>query len=180
MADGSRKRIILVEPGEHVVCDVRGGLAVVVDKILGSEDRADSLRILAGGFAIVVTQDHPMLSPAGPVRAGDLLVGMELRVRGGVVCISDIERFRYRDRVVNLDLQPLNNKTKDDQRSIAGTTHFANDFLVGDAVMQGALRRAEVEVEVNDEKALRDIPRQYHFDYVNLQRARRGEKLMTI
>ncbi|HEY9283300.1 MAG TPA: Hint domain-containing protein [Pyrinomonadaceae bacterium] len=179
MADGSQKPVILVEPGEHVVCDTHGRLAVVTDKVLGWEDRADSLRILAGRHSVVVTQDHPLLTTRGPARAGDLLIGTELHTRGGVVRISDIVRFRYRNRVVNLELSPLDGATPEAAARADGTTHFANDFLVGDAVMQGALRREQGVRELDDETVLRDVPPEYHFDYVNLQRARRGEKLMV-
>jgi hypothetical protein len=180
MANGSRKPAILVEPGEHVVRDAAGRIAVVTDKILGWEDRADSMRIEAGGLTIVVTQDHPMLTPKGAVRAGELLIGSEVRTRRGVVRVDDISFFRYRNRVVNLELQPLEDLREGETPcGVPGTTLIANDFLVGDAVMQGALRRAMADREQDDEAVLRDIPRELHFDYVNLQRARRGEKLMT-
>ena len=180
MANGARKPVLLVQPGEQVVCDTAGRLALVTDKIVGWEDRADSMRIQAGGLSIVVTQDHPMFTPKGAMRAGELLIGMELRTRRGVVLIDDVEFFRYRNRVVNLELQPLEEMTAGEApRAVPGTTLFANDFLVGDAVMQGALRQAMTHREEDEERVLRDLPKEYQFDYANLQRARRGEKLMT-
>ncbi|HLG54017.1 MAG TPA: Hint domain-containing protein [Vicinamibacterales bacterium] len=179
MADGSRKRAIDVRLGDHVIGDAGGRTAIVMDRVLGWEDREDCVRISAGELSVIVTQDHPMIGPRGIVRAADVRPGTELRTRGGVVRVSAVERFRYRDRVVNLELRPLRPATGDDQLPLHGATHFANDFLVGDAVMQGALREWRSRQDEDDAAVLRGIPSELQMDFVNLQRARRGETLFT-
>lgn len=179
MADGQRKPVLLVEPGECVVCDPDGTLALVSDKIIGFEDREPCLRISTADRSVIVTQDHPMLTPDGAIRAAELRIGEHLCTFHGVESITAIQTIRYENAVVNLKLEPLAGKQRAIAAGLDGMTHSANDFLVGDSEMQRAVMQRHARRRTDEATVLRNLPGAYHLDYINLQRARRGEPLIA-
>jgi hypothetical protein len=179
MADGERKPLELVKFGDRVVCGNYGQKAEVVDTISGFEDREPCLRITAGDMQVIVTKDHPLLAPEGPILAAELVIGGKLLSMAGEVEITDITQIRYDNQVFNLKLKPLNFTPMHKAPGVVGFTHFANDFLVGDSEMQRSLTQLKQQRGGDHKTVLSTLPQQYHMDYINLQRAQRGESLLT-
>lgn len=179
MADGSMKPVALVETGDVVICGREGYTARVKGKTIGFEDREPCLRISAGDRQIIVSQDHAMMAQRGPIRAAELLIGQQLRTLEGLVRIRDIERVRYRNQVYGIHLQPLDAPPCAAAPGVEGTTHIADGFLVGDSVMQRSLMERRRQRSVDHAAVMRDMPREFHLDYENIQRARLGEPLIA-
>ncbi len=168
------KAIADIRVGDQVMRDAAGALLTVTDHWTGVE-RKPMLRIAeAGGRDILVTDQHPMSTPAGIRLACDLLVGDAIYVEEGQSVILSIEPVSYDGYVHNLDLG-----TDDERAGIDAdaTTMLAQGFVVGDNRMQGShsLRAREAELERDTLVAL---PQAWRLDFENSRRRALGLPLL--
>lgn len=135
MANQEEKPIEEIQKGNLVQMDASGARAVVVDVVQGYEPRSMVSIQMLGGRTLVCTQDHPIVTNLGTMRAVDVHGNCRLRTPdGGFVGIIGIWDCPGGD-IYNLVLRPENTQKIPD----GGCTMFAERVLVGDNGMQGAL-----------------------------------------
>lgn len=135
MADGSHKPIEQIKTGELVCTDSRQNRAVVTDVVRGNEPRSMVSIQTLGGHTLVCTQDHPIVTDQGIMKAVDVHGNCRLCTPdGGHVSIIGIWDTPGGD-IYNLVLRPEDAQRPPD----GGCTMFAEGILVGDNGMQGAL-----------------------------------------
>lgn len=141
MADGSQKVIETIEVGEEIQMDAEGRVARVVSTASGNEPHDMVTIETLGGRRLVCTQDHPVITEKGPLRASDIHGDCRLITStGAYVGIIGIWASPG-TAIYNLELCP------EEQREppASGCTMFAEDILVGDNTMQGGMGQAREE-----------------------------------
>ncbi len=135
MADGSEKPIEQIQVEDQVYMDAQKNIAVVTALVQGNEPRSMVSIQMLGGRTLVCTQDHPVVTNQGIMKAADLHGNCRLCTPdGGQVTIIGIWDTPGGD-IYNLELMPQNAQQPPDE----GCTMFAEGVLVGDNMMQGTL-----------------------------------------
>ncbi len=135
MADGSEKPIEQIQVEDQVYMDAQKNIAVVTALVQGNEPRSMVSIQMLGGRTLVCTQDHPIVTNQGIMKAADLHGNCRLCTPdGGQVTIIGIWDTPGGD-IYNLELMPQNAQQPPDE----GCTMFAEGVLVGDNMMQGTL-----------------------------------------
>lgn len=129
MADGSRIRIDSIQVGDLIQSGIAGHrVQRVVNIWQGMEKKL--VRIRTHECTLSLTESHPVLTPAGVVRASKLQTGMEVCLEGGnTEKIIDIEEIDYTDLVYNLTLEDKSNPYLVAERFIVGDMNLQNTVL---------------------------------------------------
>lgn len=128
MADGSRKRIDRLRIGDSVRSGIAGNKVQRITNIWrGTEETL--IRIEAHELTLSLTRSHPVLTPAGVVRAGELKTGMEVCLETGETeKVTAVGKISYNDLVYNLNLED-----ESEPYLVAG------GFIVGDMDLQNSV-----------------------------------------
>jgi hypothetical protein len=171
MADGSQKPIEAVGAGERVA-GAQGGALTVTRAWTGRESRPLIRLSLADGGAVMLTDEHPVLTPDGVRLARDLTAGMRVRLAAGDAPLAAVEVVSFDGAVHNLDLTP-DGVAADQIEDETITAFLAGGFAVGDNRMQGvwsaaadAARRGRDPLEV--------LPPEWRLDVINTRRRATG------
>ena len=124
MSDGSTKPISAVRLGESIL-DGQRDVALVGYVTWGSESAVVCLTLENGGI-LKATPNHPILTPNGFKRMGDLRPGDQLQGLNGTQTVKSTIVTAYNDRVFNLALE-------------RSSTMLCEGIIVGDAGTQSAL-----------------------------------------
>lgn len=135
MADGTERPIEQIKAGDVVRMDAQGNRAVVDKAVGGNEPRSMVNIQMLGGRTLVCTQDHPIVTDRGTMKAVDVHGNCRLCTPdGGHVTIIGIWDTPGGE-IYNLVLRPEGAQRPPE----GGCTMFAERVLVGDNGMQGAL-----------------------------------------
>ncbi|HLL05948.1 MAG TPA: Hint domain-containing protein [Myxococcaceae bacterium] len=161
MADGKTANIEKIAKGSKVVTDSSGVALSVADISVGIE-RIPMVRIQDdAGHELLMTRSHPVLTPdRGVVWAEELNVGSKVLTRSGTRTLVTVKRELYHDQVYNLK---LDTSTLAQKSFPAGSSMYANGFLVGDLGLQKAHEFKNREDRTAD--VLRRLPSRWHKDY---------------
>ena len=125
MADYSEKKIDNIRPGDEVAGD--NGKCVVQDVLYGCEELLVVLET-TGGRRLSLTENHPVKTDSGTVRANALTVGENIYTADGKEQIKYLHQEQYHEIVYNLILSPSD-------------MMICNGVLVGDFAIQNMLER---------------------------------------
>lgn len=125
MADGSKKKIREIEPGEEV--KTRDGSCRAEDVIQGPAERLFLIRT-SKGKQIRLTEDHPLLTADGLKMAKDLTWGDILAMEYGRDAIEELHLITYGDTVYSLLLER--------EELLIADGFFAGDFSAQNKVMK--------------------------------------------
>lgn len=145
MEDGSDKAIELINIGDRVICDAKGNIGKVVQLASGYEPKSMVHIQTLGGYELTCTQDHPILTTKGILKAIDVRGDCRLITPDGelgIIGIWDVEG----GEIYNLVLASEN----EEDTPSNGLTMFAEHILVGDHNMQGAIAVRVNEPIVNN------------------------------
>lgn len=134
MEDGSEKAIELINIGDRVICDAKGNIGKVVQLASGYESKSMVHIQTLEGYELTCTQDHPILTTKGVLKAIDVHGDCRLITPDGelgIIGIWDVEG----GEIYNLVLASENEADTPSN----GLTMFAEHILVGDHNMQGAI-----------------------------------------
>jgi hypothetical protein len=155
MADGSEKAIETIACGEEVIMDCEGNVAVVTDISTGFEERNMVHIETLSGYHFVCTEDHPVVTNKGIMKAINVHGDCRLYTPKGLISINGIWDVPGGD-VYNLTLKPKGA----DVAPEAGCTMFAGGLMVGDNGMQGTLGKTEKKIQgVNPHIVEADVKR---------------------
>ena len=100
MGDGSLKRADAIRPGDMVFSPIIGR-AVKVNRVTAGPEVADLINVSVEGRTVQVSQEHPFMTPVGPVAANNLHNGDTiLDVDGQYRAISAIRLEKHAEPVV--------------------------------------------------------------------------------
>lgn len=95
------------------------------------------------GHSLLLTEGHPIITPNGPVMAGELSVGDRISTDSGTATLTFVGREDYAGKVHNLNLGNDRHSASTEAMYDAlpeGATMYANGILVGDGRMQGVVQ----------------------------------------
>lgn len=172
LADGRTLAIERVAVGERVLGP--DGRALVVRETWTGRETKPVVRLsLADGRSVVLTDEHPVLTPGGTRLARDLAAGDQVLTAQGIESLSGVAFAAYDGSVHNLDLAPEGLEPGDLPDDTV-TAFLAAGFAVGDNRMQGLMsRQAEAERRARD--PLDVLPADWRLDIVNSRRRAAGQ-----
>lgn len=138
MADGTKKRIAEIQPGEYVK-DVYTGEAIkVTDNISGYEE--EMMRAEAQtGDSILLTREHPVLTERGMVMSKNFEVAEVFVLKDEKSFLKESYAVPYNDKVYSLVLEKP-------------TCIFGNNFIIGDFEAQQKAMSEEAKIETTEMK----------------------------
>lgn len=138
MADGTKKRIADIQPGEYVK-DVYTGEAVkVTDNMSGFEK--EMMRVDAHtDDSILLTKEHPVLTERGMVMSKNLEVAEVFVLKDEKSFLKESYVVPYNDKVYSLVLEKP-------------TCIFGNNFIIGDFEAQQKAMSEETKIEKTEMK----------------------------
>jgi hypothetical protein len=135
MADGTTRAIRDVRDGDRVAGE--DNTTWVVSGVTTGEERKPMVRVTtADGASVLVTDGHPVMTPAGPLVARALAVGDSVITDAGRSTIVAIEEEMCDEGVFNLLLDAADGSTP------PLASFYADGILVGDDRMQAMVERA--------------------------------------
>lgn len=171
LADGRRAPVEIIGEGEQVATP-DGGSLVVRRVSIGRETRPVARMVLADGRSVVLTDEHPVLTPAGARLAGELKAGETVLTADGPAILEAVEFAAYDGTVHNLDLAPAGVDPAD-LPDDAVTAFLAGGFAVGDNRMQGLVSR-RIDAERRARDPLDVLPERWRLDVINTRRRAQG------
>lgn len=168
MSDNTQKRIDSIHAGEIIKNNLGKDLKVL-DIATGKEEKPCLRIITQNKLSVLLTDEHPVCKANEFCFAKDLKIGDFIKTENGLDIIESITKESYTGTVYNLKLEGDEN---------TGSAHFANGFLVGDGVMQGALLQQQKESKLKLD--IKKLPKHWHFDAINSQRLMEGKPLVSI
>ncbi|ETS30032.1 hypothetical protein BB987_11540 [Photorhabdus temperata] len=132
MADGSKKKVEDIRPGDKVLTK-QGGILQVKSRIVGHDTEFVDL-IYNNGEKVSLTPTHPVATLRGIVKADELKIGDTIYTRGGQTTLSSV-KLRNTDplNVYNFVLEKTDDKS---QLLPEDALLFAGGILVGDNNLQ--------------------------------------------
>ncbi|HTZ43290.1 MAG TPA: Hint domain-containing protein [Jatrophihabitans sp.] len=161
LADGSTLPIERVDNTVRVRTGDNGSLGV--EATTRGLHKAGALRLSTrDGQSLVLTAGHPVGTPDGLRRAGDLVAGDEVLTGQGSTTVATVESIDYDGVFANLKLVD----EQDRARGLGGAvgTFLANGIVVGDFESMAALHERTVH---SLEYMRARIPERYHTDYAS-------------
>ena len=175
MADGSQRAIETLKIGERVA-DGHGHSLRIAEVWRGRESKPLYRLATASGAEVLVTDEHPLPTPAGVVLARDLAPGMMVTTVAGNEPLAMVELVSFDGPVVNLDLLPDDAASLADIDDDAITAFVAGGILVGDNRMQGVCcMRART---ASGQGAFENLGAEWRLDIANGQRLSAGLPLI--
>jgi len=163
LADGSVRPIEQVDNTMRVRTGDGGTLGV--EATTRSLHQGSVVRLTTDAGQLLVTPAHPIGTPDGLRRAGDLAVGDVLRGAAGPVTVTEVESVESDGVFTNLKLVDATDRAA----GLAGAvgTFLANGIVVGDHTSMTALHQRMVH---SPDYMLTRLPERYHVDYVSTLR----------
>lgn len=167
LQDGGKAVIEKVDNSMRVLTGASGGHLGVVATTLGShgdespEDPVFGARqlITQGGRELILSPQHPVMTPSGPVKAFDLQPGDSIMTVDGTDSVQSCEPYAYTGTFHNLKL----GNDEDYARGHSGAASFvANGICVGDHGAEEAHRQA---TRHNLAYMLPRLPKELHADF---------------
>ena len=171
LANGRSLAIEQVAIGDRVLSP--DGEALTVRQTWTGRETKPVVRLaLADGRSVVLTDEHPVMTPAGPRLARDLSAGDVVLTAKGPAVLASLEFAAFDGQVHNLDLAPEGVEPAD-LPDEAVTAFLAGGFAVGDNRMQGLMsQQADAERRARD--PLLTLPEDWRLDIVNSRRRAAG------
>jgi hypothetical protein len=163
-----------IQAGDQVISDASGTVLTVTDHWTGIEKSPMLLIQAADGREILVTDQHPMLTPNGVRMARELAAGDPICVADGTSSVRSIEQISYDGLVHNLDLGTDEERAALDRDA---TTMLADGFVVGDNRMQGQLA-AHARASHLERDTSASLPHEWRLDFENSRRRAAGLALL--
>jgi intein/homing endonuclease len=140
MADGSQKPIQDIRPGDFV-WNPRTRAPQAVARVIAGPEEKPLYEVGVVGSELLVTEDHPFLTPFGLIQARDLKIGMHLLIGEQETRVVKVQEKPVTDSapiVWNLELAV--SEREDD--------HFvwAAGIMTGDLYLQNSLKREKKAV----------------------------------
>lgn len=175
MADGEWRAIEQIRAGDRV----RG----VADEVLevretwtGRETQPLIQLGLVDGRSILLTEEHPVLTPDGVRLARDLAAGDTVSMLDGEATLAEVGRAAFDGAVHNLDLAPEGVAT-DALGDDLVTGFIAAGFAIGDNRMQGVHAALAAQAK-GDRDPLEILPAHWRLDVINARRLADGRALL--
>jgi hypothetical protein len=168
LADGSTLPIEQVDSSVRVRTGAgEGSLAVEATWHGYHQDSDGSLGgvrhlVTEGGRELILTAQHPVITPAGPVMALDLRPGAEVVTVAGVERVRSCEPAEHRGRFHNLKLGDAEDRAAG--RGLLAKSFFANGVAVGDHECMASYYRA---ARHDPDYMLARLPAEQHTDYLS-------------
>jgi hypothetical protein len=163
LADGSVRPIEQVDNTMRVRTGDGGSLGV--EATTRSLHKGSVVRLSTDAGQLLVTPAHPIGTPDGLRRAGDLAVGDVVRGAAGPVTVTGVESVESDVLFANLKLVDATDRAA----GLAGSvgTFIANGIVVGDHISMTALHQQCVH---SLDYMLPRLPERYHVDYASTLR----------
>lgn len=168
MSNNTQKRIDSIHIGE-IIKNHLGKDLKVLDIATGKEEKPCLRIVTKNKLSVLLTDEHPVCKANEFCFAKDLKKGDFIKTENGLDIIENITRENYTGTVYNLKLEGDEN---------IGSAHYANGFLVGDGVMQGALLQQQKESKLKLD--IKKLPKHWYFDAMNSKRLMEGKQLVSI
>lgn len=133
LADGSEQTIAQLNAGDLLVSDIQGRTSRV-ERIIVGEQTDPMWRLQCGEFEVLATEDHPVMTAAGPRAISRLQPGDWVCGYGGELRVDSICAEPYEGKVFNLILQ-----SEDGVVPLKGDYFVANGLFIGDNTQQNWL-----------------------------------------
>lgn len=152
--DGKIRKISKLEQGDSVLD--HGGRAVTISASAQTDSPASLVQIKTNlEHNLVLTGNHPVITPAGPVAAQDLKEGDTILTSSGPALITKVDEQSAKGQVWNVSVgQPTKGS------AVVGATFYANGILVGD-------QRLQQNVSQPKKQQLIRLPSDWQQDYLN-------------
>lgn len=160
LADGSTLPIEQVDNTMRV--RTRDGGSLGVEATIRGSHGGGVVKLTVGDQTLALTAGHPVATPDGLRRAGDLAPGDSVLVADGVAQVTGLAEVDSDAVFVNLKLID----EQDRANGLAGSvgTFLANGIVVGDIEAMTALHQRNVH---SLEYMLARLPERYHADYAS-------------
>ncbi len=135
MADGSQRPIQDIKPGDFV-WNPRTNSPQAVARVIAGPEEKPLYEVSAEGSTLVVTEDHPFLTPFGLISAKDLKPGMRIVTGTLESTVSQIQKKAVtKPAPIVWNLELAGSDTEDE--------HFvqAAGIMTGDLYLQNSLHR---------------------------------------
>jgi|SRR6478752_646624 len=162
LADGSTVPIEQVDNTMRVQTGQHGG-ALAVEATTRGLHQGSAVQIgTADGRSLLLTAGHPVATPDGLLRAGDLVVGDEVLTVDGISTVTGHETVESDVTFANLKLSAASDRARGLASSVG--TFIANGIVVGD--VESMARLHHNATHSLDYMTAR-IPERYHTDYAS-------------
>jgi hypothetical protein len=158
LADGSTEAIQKLTT-EHSVRDSNGEARPVVSTVIGNHDGPVLRLTVDSERELLLSHNHLVITPEGPIPARELAVGDVVCVDGGTAPLAGIAEEQYTGLLCNASLSVSGEPTDPGRNAL-----LANGILVGDYELQVQTYRARRE---DSEWVLAQLDPMYHEDYRN-------------
>lgn len=135
LADGTERSVesvaAAVDRGELMVVPGKDGRPMrVMASVVGPSETLIRLEDEAG-HVLETSDNHPILTPLGVVKASTLRAGDVVETDDGLRALKSVQELPYQGLTYNLSLRPLSGRP-----SIEDNRLYANHFVVGDFQLQ--------------------------------------------
>jgi hypothetical protein len=156
MADGSEKPIELIER-DDAVRGADGSVRTVAFTRI-TRHRGPVLRLTTDAGELVLSRNHPVLTPGGPRLAEELALGDEVTGESGTATVTRVCEESFDGRLCNLSTTPPG-----EQPDLVDN-FIANGVAVGGYELQ---TQREYDRRLSKEAVLARLGPEYHQDYLN-------------